>query len=129
MMFGDFIPFLNQVMDYSSVNGKVISNNISNYNTPGYKTQSLKFEDILNQQSGISLRTDNEKHISNSSTSSLDDISNMQTVVDDTGSSRVDGNNVDLTNEMVKMLQNNALMTTSVNAINKEFSLDKIAMS
>jgi flagellar basal-body rod protein FlgB len=127
-MFGDFIPFLNQVMDYSSVNGKVISNNISNYNTPGYKTQSLKFEDILNQQSGISLRTDNEKHISNSSTSSLDDISNMQTVVDDTGSSRVDGNNVDLTNEMVKMLQNNALMTTSVNAINKEFSLDKIAM-
>lgn len=125
-LFGDFIPYLNTVMDYSSVNRKVIADNIANYNTPDYKAKSLSFENALNNESDLSLETTNSQHISNKSSST--DISNYEVVETSDGSSRVDGNNVDQTAEMIKMLKNNALYTTSVNALNKEFSLTKIAI-
>ncbi|WP_341285488.1 flagellar basal body rod protein FlgB [Priestia megaterium] len=125
-MFGDFIPYVNDVMDYSSVNRKVIADNISNYNTPGYKAKTLRFEQIVNSESGIPLNTTNEKHISNHSSSlSLPAYKEVET---SDGSSRVDGNNVNQTVEMINMLKNNSMFTNSVNAINKEFSLIKIAI-
>lgn len=113
-------------MDYSSVNRKVIADNISNYNTPGYKAKTLRFEQIVNSESGIPLNTTNEKHISNHSSSlSLPSYKEVET---SDGSSRVDGNNVNQTVEMINMLKNNSMFTNSVNAINKEFSLIKIAI-
>ncbi|MEM4992812.1 flagellar basal body rod protein FlgB [Priestia sp. SB1] len=125
-MFGDFIPYVNDVMDYSSVNRKVIADNISNYNTPGYKAKTLRFEQIVNSESGIPLNTTNEKHITNhSSPLSLPAYKEVET---SDGSSRVDGNNVNQTVEMINMLKNNSMFTNSVNAINKEFSLIKIAI-
>jgi len=113
-------------MDYSSVNRKVIADNISNYNTPGYKAKTLRFEQIVNSESGISLNTTNEKHISNQS-SSLN-LPAYEEVETSDGSSRVDGNNVNQTVEMINMLKNNSMFTNSVNAINKEFSLIKLAI-
>ncbi|QJX80597.1 flagellar basal body rod protein FlgB [Priestia megaterium] len=125
-MFGDFIPYVNDVMDYSSVNRKVIADNISNYNTPGYKAKTLRFEQIVNSESGIPLNMTNEKHISNHLSSlSLPAYKEVET---SDGSSRVDGNNVNQTVEMINMLKNNSMFTNSVNAINKEFSLIKIAI-
>ncbi|MDU9693774.1 flagellar basal body rod protein FlgB [Priestia aryabhattai] len=125
-MFGDFIPYVNDVMDYSSVNRKVIADNISNYNTPGYKAKTLRFEQIVNSESGIPLNTTNEKHITNHS--SLLSLPAYKEVETSDGSSRVDGNNVNQTVEMINMLKNNSMFTNSVNAINKEFSLIKIAI-
>lgn len=125
-MFGDFIPFVNDVMDYSSVNRKVIADNISNFNTPGYKTKTMRFEKVLEQESGIQLNTLNEKHISNKAPAMS--LPQYEEVVESTGSSRIDGNNVNQTSEMIKMLQNNAMFTTGVNAMNKEFSITKLAI-
>ncbi|MGF7535624.1 flagellar basal body rod protein FlgB [Bacillus mexicanus] len=125
-LFGDFVPYLNSVMDYSSVNRKVIANNIANYNTPDYKVKTASFENAMDSGDDIELETTNKLHISNKKNSK--DPLNYEVVETSDGSSRVDGNNVDQTAEMIKMLKNNALYTTSVNALNKEFSLTKIAI-
>jgi len=126
ILFGDFIPYLNNVMDYSSVNRKVIADNISNYNTPGYKAKTLRFDEIVNRESGVPLNTTNEKHITNHSSSLT--FPDYEEVEKSDGSARVDGNNVNQTTEMINMLKNNSMFTTSVNAINKEFSLIKLAI-
>lgn len=113
-------------MDYSSVNRNVIADNIANFNTPGYKTKVLRFEQILEYESGLALRTSSQSHLSNQNKSlSVPAYSEVQ---ESTGSARIDGNNVNQTTEMIKMLKNNYIFNTSVNAINKEFSLDKIAI-
>ncbi len=126
-MFGEFIPFINDVMDYSAVNRKVIADNIANYNTPGYKAKAVEFEEIIERESGIALRTSNEKHITNNLHSTLE-VPAYEEVTTSTGSARIDGNNVDQTKEMIDMLKNNSLYTKSVNAINKEISLIKLAI-
>lgn len=113
-------------MDYSTVNRKVIADNIANYNTPGYKAKALRFEEIVERNSGIALNTTNEKHINNQSPSMV--VPGYEEVETSTGSSRIDGNNVDQTSEMINMLKNNSMYSHSVNAINKEFSLIKIAI-
>jgi flagellar basal-body rod protein FlgB len=125
-MFGDFIPFINDVMDYSTTNRKVIADNISNFNTPDYKTKSLRFDQVLEKEMHLSLQTGDQKHISNQS--SPMSIPNYQEVIESNGNARIDGNNVNTSAEMIKMLKNNFIFSTSVNAVNKEFSLHKLAI-
>lgn len=113
-------------MDYSSLNRNVIADNIANFNTPGYKTKVLRFEQVLENESGLALRTNSPSHLSNQNKPLS--VPAYSQVEESTGSLRIDGNNVNQTTEMIKMLKNNYIFNTSVNAINKEFSLDKIAI-
>lgn len=120
---------MNDVMDYSATYRDVIANNISNVNTPGYKTQTISFDSVLESEGRLALKTDDNKHISNGvsnyDSSALPKYSIKE---ESSGNAKVDGNNVDTTAEMIKMLQNNSVYTMSVNALNKEFSLIKTAI-
>lgn len=126
-MFGDFINYVSGTLDRSSVQRDVIANNISNFNTPNYKSKQLVFEKTFQSELQTKLKVSEEKHIQSSGSDSLS-LQDYEIVESSQGSVRVDGNNVDQTTEMINMLKNNYIYNTGVNAINKEFDLFKTAI-
>jgi flagellar basal-body rod protein FlgB len=87
---------------------EVVTNNIANIETPNYKRREFVFEDILNEVK-IQLKTTNEKHIKGIRST----YSNGKIVIDQSFSSRVDGNNVILERE-IKDLNEILLMYQSL---------------
>lgn len=106
-MFDQNFKVLPVALDYTSKKHKIISQNISNFNTPNYKRKVVSFEDelrkALGKTSNIALRTNNEKHITNQPS-----FHNLKPKIieDKSKSIRNDGNNVDIDVEMSDMIQN-----------------------
>jgi len=91
----------------SSLRHKVISNNIANVNTPGFKKSEVAFEDMLQSAlygSNMPLAQTNEKHFSVSQ--SAPRVLPIVNTVANT-SLRTDGNNVDIDIEMAELAKNN----------------------
>ncbi len=59
------IPILSKALDAYSLRHKVISSNIANIGTPGYKAKNVEFETLLNQaaaENSVQPVTTNERH-------------------------------------------------------------------
>ncbi|KAF2956459.1 flagellar basal body rod protein FlgB [Marinitoga sp. 38H-ov] len=102
---------------------KIYSHNIANYNTPGYKRKDVSFEKELQKALGesneIKLKTINEKHLNN--IPSINEV-NYDIIIDDSRSTREDGNNVDIDIEMVKMMENTLQYNALTRLINYRLS-------
>lgn len=124
-MFGDYINFIDGYLGYSDANSKTIANNIANVNTPDFKTQTTKFNSMLGSQMKTSLSATDESHITTENK-----VSNLEysTTTESENSTRVDGNNVNQTEEMIKMMKNNYAHNMSVSAFNSEINLFKTAI-
>jgi flagellar basal-body rod protein FlgB len=86
------VVLLSKLLDLTATKNKVIANNIANVNTPGYKKSDVSFEKEL-------LRAVESKNFSK--------IQNLQETVSlsKNKSTRKDGNNVDLDQELVTFYQ------------------------
>jgi len=114
-------------LDVSSVRQRVISNNIANVDTPGYKTMEVSFEDILKDEKKKSMdnltfqgyRT-NPKHLS----IGQPNVTSYQPkiVLNHQFSLLNNENNVDIEYEMTKLAENNLWYNTLTEMVNKEFS-------
>lgn len=107
-MFDDInFNLIPKAMDALSLRQTVISQNISNYNTPGYKRKYVEFEDelqkALDKEATLSLRVNNPAHINNTL---LAEKIQASVKVDDSKFLRDDGNNVDIDKEFTYMLEN-----------------------
>ena len=119
-MFGKYINFLETNMDLTSLKRNTISDNIANYNTPNYKAtkvdESSMFDETLN---GV-LKTTKEKHIATNSM-----VNQPNLYKDEETKEREDGNNVDLTVEMMDMIQTQGTYNKAIQAFNYEMGLIK----
>lgn len=114
-------------MDTASLRQRLISNNIANVETPGYKTMDVSFDDILNQQkakfdqtsSFQGYKTD-PRHFQIGQDSAT---YQPKIVVDNSTSILNNQNNVDIDYEMTKLAENNIWYSALTQSINKEFSL------
>jgi flagellar basal-body rod protein FlgB len=100
-----YVSVLEQALAASSLRQKVISNNIANVNTPGFKKSEVAFEDVLQEaldDTGLPLTQTNERHLPVRQVSMVTPRENM---VGNT-SLRTDGNNVDIDVEMAEMAKN-----------------------
>nr|WP_238524597.1 flagellar basal body rod protein FlgB [Caldicellulosiruptor hydrothermalis] len=101
----DKIDLYKKALDWAWKRNEIISNNIANADTPGYKAKDLNFEAYLqrslNQEEGLQLFTTNERHIKESSSPD-----NSIEVLDSSLQMRLDQNTVDIEQEMGKLLQN-----------------------
>lgn len=108
----------------SWLRNEVISNNIANVDTPGFKASHVLFEDVLANAIGsddtIGMATTNERHIPASAASAIQN-AEPETVQDETTSTRLDGNNVSIENEMVDLAKNSIQYYATVSKINSEF--------
>ena len=95
----------------TNARGRVISNNLANVNTPGYKAYHVSFEDNLKQNmDSFDLKVTRDTHINDGNSSDP-----IQVVKDSDLNMKQDGNSVDVDNEMAdqatNQLEYNALIT------------------
>lgn len=122
-MFGNYVDFLQSNMDLSALKKNTISMNISNYNTTNYKAQRVDEGTLFSETLDGVLKSTNTKHITSSTSEK------QPTVYEDTETvEREDGNNVDLTGEMMEMIKTQGDYSKTVQAFNYEIGLIKSAI-
>lgn len=127
--FDATIGALNTGMNLRLMNQNVISSNIANADTPGYKAKRLEFEDALRQTLNVDdqlkLTGDNEGHIVIRSTDAV----SPGIKEDDNGVESLDGNTVNRGEEMAKMLENQQLFEASAEMLKKKLGMLKYTIS
>ncbi len=120
-----------KALDGSWLRNEAITQNIANVDTPGYKRKTVSFEQILgdaiDDSSFKGFRTD-ERHIPIGGT----DVDKVNIEVGQDNSSlsmRLDGNNVDMDNEMALMAKNNIMYNTLTQRLTAEFKKLKSVIS
>lgn len=113
---------LNKDLDGLWIRQQEISNNISNVETPGYKSKSVSFENQLKK-----LMSDNNE----SSGSLIDQIKNTtpQISISDDESLRLDGNNVDAEKENIELARTQINYNYSLRELSDYFSRLRYAIT
>ena len=110
---------------------EVITSNIANADTPGYKSKRLGFEEALAR----ALDVDGEQSLNTSDDGHYDvgsgGFANLQPEIyeDPNGVVSADGNTVDRDHEMSQMAKNKILYDASVQLLNKKLGLMKYAIN
>lgn len=113
----------------SSVRQNVISNNIANVNTPEFKKSEVSFEDQLQAalaSNTLPMTLTNERHIAAAKNTA--DLSPQIHTIDNT-TLRIDGNNVDIDEEMASLAKNSIYYQAVAQQMNKYLSNIKSAIS
>lgn len=98
----NYINVLDKAADASWTRESILTNNIANVDTPGYKRQDLDFESLLKKQMGRSRSISFDKKIDNLN----DNLKDLTPIIykDHAGFSyRLDENNVDIDTENVEL--------------------------
>jgi flagellar basal-body rod protein FlgB len=122
-LFDPTIRALSQNLNLRSENQNVISSNIANADTPGYKAKAVSFEhamrEALDTQEGIKLETDNPDQFGSQGPEDVQaDVYN-----DPNGVESLDGNTVDRGAEMAKMKENQILYSASIESLRKKIGM------
>ena len=121
----NYINVLTKAADASWTRNEIITNNLANVDTPGYKRKDVSFQNFLLQEltsgDSTSLRTRvNDVEVGNLNATVYTDFSEL--------SYRLDGNNVDIDTENVEFASNQLYYQTVLDTINHQFSMLKAAM-
>ncbi len=121
----DYINVMGKTADAAWKRNEVISNNISNVDTPGYKRQDINFEAQLRQALGNSRYETVDDKVAALTSSEL-----TARVYTDAAnySYRLDGNNVDIDTENVELASNQIKYNGLISSINQEFANLKMVM-
>lgn len=117
--------FIKLGLDASALRSKVISNNIANINTEGFKKSYVSFEENLNEEiNKFSLKKTDESHLSGTLDNSI-----ISVKEDNSSSMRTDGNNVDLDLEKVNQASNTLMYNALITQANSKLSMTKSVIS
>ena len=130
-IFGN-VNVLQKGLDAAWTRNEVITNNIANVDTAGFKSQSVDFETEMKRaleadENSFSAKTTRPEHYQFSSTSA-EQISPAVVQNSDT-SYRADGNNVDIDYENTELAKNTLWYNTLVEQTSSEFNKLKTAIS
>jgi flagellar basal-body rod protein FlgB len=114
-----------------STRQQLISRNLSNVDTPGYRAQQLDFESVLRKaaqpETTLRMASSHSAHLASPSKVSA---SSFSVSYRPGGSFRADGNNVDIDTELLEMSQTGIQYQAVSQSITKKLALLKnIAMS
>ncbi len=121
-----YMNFINKALDGSWMRNSAIANNMANVNTPGYKKETVNFEDVLRNEldlnASVKMTKTNSKHIDPNNTGEI--------TVDKIGDTnyRVDKNNVDVDVESGEQAKNTIYYNSLVTEINGQYNRLKEAM-
>lgn len=122
----DYINLLTKAADASWKRETVISNNIANVDTPGYKRKDLNFQGVLTEELGRCKHESLDSKVSDVDLPRLD----PQIYVDSANYSyRMDGNNVDIDTENVELASEQIRYEGLTDCINSEFERMKAVIS
>ena len=112
----NYINVLEKASDASWTRNSVISNNIANVDTPGYKRKDVQFEQYL--QSAVSGGCSLDDNVAEADLESLTGTTYTDYA---TASYRIDGNNVDIDIENAELAKNQIKYYTMLDSISQEF--------
>ncbi|MDR2420996.1 MAG: flagellar basal body rod protein FlgB [Oscillospiraceae bacterium] len=134
----DPVDTLQKGLSAAWLRDSVIRSNIANAETPGYKGSDVQFESLIaeaveNASAAPSLRgrVTHERHIAIGGDAEAFDMDAIEprVVVNDATSARMDGNNVDIESENVKLVQNSLYYSTLLAKLNSELTRIKMAVN
>lgn len=120
-------PKIEHSLDQASMKQKIISQNIANYDTPGYKSKDIVFKQELNhalESQTMKAKRTNLKHIDFKNPSP----SSMMITQSNRFTMNNNGNNVDIDKETVDMAKNQLYYHSVVEGLNSEFQKLKLAV-
>ena len=131
ILFSDAVPkVMKKSLNMMSTRQNMISSNISNVDTPGFKASDIDFQAQLREAIGskgsLNLRATNEKHYG-PSTSNIGDLS--PDPFDEDAVAKANGNNVDIDNEMAKMAENQVIYNATIQLMMKRGSTIRSAVT
>lgn len=112
----NYINVLEKACDASWTRNSVISNNIANVDTPGYKRKDVQFEDYLMNEIGYTNSLDDE--VANADLDALTSTTYTEYAGMDY---RIDGNNVDIDTESAELAKNQIKYYTMLDSVSQEF--------
>ncbi|MGE4354554.1 MAG: flagellar basal body rod protein FlgB [Oscillospiraceae bacterium] len=118
------VNLIEKGIDAAWLRNEVISNNIANIDTPGFKKSEVEFEDLMadaiqKRENSVKLTVTNPMHITMHAADASDIVPTV--VKEDATSTGLDENNVDVENEMVALAKNSIEYYTLVSKVNSEF--------
>lgn len=127
--FDSTIGALNTSLNLRLLNQNVISSNIANADTPGYKAKTVDFEQtlrhILNTGGDLQPEATDAGHLVPREADPVHPV-----VYDDpNGVESLDGNSVDRSEEMAKMAENQLIYDASAEVLKKKLGMLKYAIS
>lgn len=115
----DYVDVLDKAADASWKRESLISNNLANVDTPGYKRQDLDFQSALQTELARNNHDSLDSRISGLDLTKL----NPMSYTDLAGYSyRLDGNNVDVDTENVELASEQIRYQAIAAGLNQEFS-------
>lgn len=114
-----------KALDASWLRQSVLSENIANVNTPGYKRKDVAFESVLEdflngQRTALSKTHPNHIDIMQAGEATI--------VTDDRTSLRIDGNNVNIDTEMAEVAKNSIKYNAMATDLNNQIRRIKAAI-
>ena len=114
-------------LNFRQMRQELISSNVANADTPGYKSKRIDFEKALSRaldvDGQLGMKSSDSKHYDVGSGG----FDNLEPTIyeDSSGVVSEDGNTVDREKEMALMVENRILHDASVNLLNKKIGLIK----
>lgn len=122
----DYINILDKAADASWTRESVLTNNLANVNTPGYKRQDLDFESLLRTEIGRLKYQSLDEKVRQIDLNHL----NANIYTDHANYSyRLDGNNVDIDTEEVELASEQIKYQALTTSISSEFERMKAVIS
>lgn len=122
---------LASALNFRKARQEIISSNIANAETPGYKSKRLEFEEALSRALDIdghqSLKAEDERHF-NVGSGGFNNLS-PDVIQDSNGVVNENGNTVNVEDEMVRMNENTVLYNALVQLVNKKMGIMKYVLS
>jgi len=128
-IFDPTIGALNTSLNLRLMNQNIISSNIANADTPGYKSQAIEFETAFRNALGVgddlTVKTTNERHLLPKDTDPV----HPEIFDDPNGIESLDGNTVNRSEEMAKLSENQLMYDASVELMRKKLGMLKYGIS
>ena len=121
------LSMLSRAMDIRSLRHDLIAGNISNMDTPHYRSFDLSMKEALGSinggDAGMALEQSHPSHIQGRSADTDPDALKIHRTPPQPYSLKGDGNTVDLDGEMVKLAENSLMYNALAQMVTKEFQL------
>lgn len=122
-----YIDVLKKAADSAWLRNEVLTNNIANVDTPGFKRQDVRFEAYLN--SALEMADTPYSTLTQRVRNAQLDTAVSRVYTDASGYSyRLDRNNVDIETENVELASNQLVYQGLINSMSSEFSRIKTAI-
>jgi flagellar basal-body rod protein FlgB len=122
-LFDSTMTLIEQTLNLRTFRHKVISSNIANIETPGYRAREVRFEDELKKlggdAAGKGLLTTHQGHIGMNTSNSV----NPEVTLASGEAEALDGNSVSVDAEMVKLSENTMMYSISAKLIKAKFRM------